>query len=415
MSHNHEPSALGSARAEAAITTAKTRPASDPVIITIDLDAVAANWRALAGLAGLAECAAVVKADAYGLGAARVVPVLAAAGCRTFFVATLDEALAVRRLIPAHRIYVLDGLLPGQAGAMLEANVEPVLGTLEEVREWAAVCRTIQRRGPAALNIDTGMNRTGLEPPEIDAMMAEPGLIDAFEPTLVMSHLACADDPAARLNGRQREAFEGLIRRFSGVRGSLVASAGLLLGRDWMHDLVRPGYALYGGQPSGIARLPMTLPVVPAVTIEARVIGVRDVERGESVGYGAAWTAARRSQIATIAIGYADGYPRSASNAVRETPGRATDDLSAYAAFCGKRLPLAGHVSMDLVTLDVTDLADKAPKRGDLVELIGPNVPLEEVARAAGTIGYELLTSLSRRAQRIYCGGSQKGERDGQS
>ena len=406
-------------------------------VITIDLAQVADNWRALAALARPAACAAVVKADAYGLGAARVVPALAAAGCRTFFVATFDEAVSVRAVVPSANsastpvasrsgaigqggpvatmagVYVLDGLLPGTAARLIAAGVAPVLGTLAEVREWAAACRAIGKRYRAAIQINSGMNRTGLEPAEFDTLIAEPGLLAAFEPAFVMSHLACADDPVAALNGQQLAAFIGHGQRFKSVAGfeavplSLAASAGMLLGREYYFDLVRPGYAVYGAQPSAAGA---RLPVEPAVTVEARVLSVRDVEQGGGVGYGAMWTAQRRSRIATLAIGYADGFARSSGGdqsgglepgGVRA--GQSVGDVGrGVVAFGGQLAPVIGRVSMDLVTIDVTDLADRAPTRGDLVEVIGPTVTLADAARAAGTLGYEVLTRLSQRATRVY-------------
>ncbi len=423
--------------------SSRAPPTAAARVVTIDLAQLAANWRALAALARPAACAAVVKADAYGLGAARVVPALAAAGCRTFFVATFDEAVAVRAVVPSANanmpvatrsgaigpsaigpgatmagVYVLDGLLPGTAARLIAAGVAPVLGTLAEVREWAAACRAIGKRYRAAIQINSGMNRTGLEPAECDALIAEPGLLAAFEPAFVMSHLACADDPAAALNGQQLAAFQAAGQRFKAVAGfeavplSLAASAGMLLGREYYFDLVRPGYAVYGAQPSAVGA---RLPVKPAVTVEARVLSVRDVERGGCVGYGAMWTAQRRSRIATLAIGYADGFARSAggdqsggleSGGLEPGGVRAGSSIGdvgrGLVAFGGQLVPVIGRVSMDLVTIDVTDLADRAPTRGDLVEVIGPTVTLADAARAAGTLGYEVLTRLSQRATRVY-------------
>jgi len=432
--------------------SSRAPPTAAARVVTIDLAQVADNWRALAALARPAACAAVVKADAYGLGAARVVPALAAAGCRTFFVATFDEAVAVRAAAlsanantpVANRsgaigsgangpgatvlgVFVLDGLLPGTAARLIAAGVAPVLGSLAEVREWAAACRAIGKRYRAALQVNSGMNRTGLEPAEFDALIAEPGLLAAFEPAFVMSHLACADDPAAALNGQQLAAFLAAGQRFKAVAGfeavplSLAASAGMLLGRAYYFDLVRPGYAVYGAQPSAVGA---HLPVEPAVTVEARVLSVRDVEQGGGVGYGAMWTAQRRSRIATLAIGYADGFARSAGGdqsgglepgGVRA--GASIGDAGRGAvAFGGQLAPVIGRVSMDLVTIDVTDLGDRAPNRGDLVEVIGPTVTLADAARAAGTLGYEVLTRLSQRATRVYRDGpSDNGSNAGAS
>jgi alanine racemase len=362
-------------------------------IVTVDLGTIAANWRALSACVRPAECAAVVKADAYGLGAARVVPALAAAGCRTFFVATIEEAAEVRALAPGATVYLLDGLLAGTRGTLADLAVRPVLGSLDEVREWAALASGRRGPQPAALHIDSGLNRLGLSEAELAALAAEPGLLDAVDVRLVMTHLASADDRTSPQNEAQRAAFLARARLLPErvvADWSLAASDGLLLGADWHLDLVRPGYALYGGQPSSTC----AAPVRPAVTVQARVLQVRDVAPGAPVGYAATWHARRPSRIAVIAAGYADGLVR-AAGASDDRPGGAV-------AFRGRRAPIVGRISMDLTTVDVTDLGEAAPRRGDLVERIGATITLEEAGRAAGTIGYELLTGLSRRAARIY-------------
>lgn len=361
-------------------------------IITVDLEVLANNWRALRELVAPAECGAVVKADAYGLGAARVIPALVSAGCRTFFIATPGEANAARALAPDVRVFALDGLLSGAAGTLLAARAIPVLSSVPEVREWATLARGRGERPAAALQVDTGLNRLGLSRSDVGSLVADNLLAD-LDIVLVMSHLACADIPDDPKNTAQRDAFEDMRRFLPGVPSSLAASDGLMLGRDFHYDLVRPGYALYGGQASqaGLA------PVSPVVRVEARVLQVRDVASDETVGYSATWTAVRPSRIAIVAAGYADGFARALS--------RGTGESGTCVGFRGKRAPVVGRVSMDLITVDVTDL-DPAPVCGDLVEVIGPGLSIEGLGAAAGTIGYEVLTRLGSRFVRRYLGGA---------
>lgn len=364
-------------------------------VITIDLDRLAANWRSLSGLVGPAQCAAVVKADAYGLGAERVVPALRAAGCTTFFIATVDEAAATRALVPDAEIYVLNGLPPGAAPELLSANAIPVLSSLAEIAEWASLSRSGPVRPPAALHIDTGLNRLGLGPRDVDALAADAGTLRTLDIRLVMSHLASADDPSDPKNAIQLETFNRQRRRLPAAPASLAASDGLMLGAPFQFDLVRPGYAIYGGQ----AFKGGPTPVAPVVSVQARILQVRDIAAGETVGYSATWAARRPSRIATLAAGYADGFARSLS---------ATNDHAGGAVrVAGQLCPVVGRVSMDLITVDVTDLAGPGPEPGQMVELVGPDLSLERMGAAAGTIGYEVLTRLGRRFHRIYIGGAE--------
>ena len=362
-------------------------------VITIDLGRLGANWPALAALVAPAECGAVVKADAYGLGADRVIPALAAAGCRTFFVATTPEAAAARALAPAATLYVLNGFAPECARDVVALGARPVLSSLEEAIEWVDATARGGRSAPAALHLDSGLHRLGMTASEISMLVADAALLRKLDLRLVMSHLACADDPAHPLNAEQVAAFLASLAHFRGVPRSLAASDGLMLGPEYHFDLVRPGYALYGGQPSRAARAP----VGPVVSVEARVLQVHDVPEGATVGYGATWRARRPSRIATIAAGYADGFARAL--------GTSGGDASGFVAVRGQRVPVVGRVSMDLITVDVTDAPGRPPARGDLVELVGPHVTLEEMGAAAGTIGYEVLTRLGRRFHRVYTGG----------
>ena len=356
------------------------RPPEAGGLLTIDLGALVANWRALGARAGGAECAAVIKADAYGVGIEPAATALGRAGCRTFFVALLSEAARVRAACPAATVYVLNGLPPGTGATFRDLGLRPVLGSAEEIAEWG--------EGPAALHVDTGMNRLGLRPEDVGPL--------PFRPALLMTHLVAAEEPENPLNRRQIEAFARVRHAFPGVPASLANSSGIFL--DVPADLVRPGYALYGGNPTPGRPNPMR----PVVRVEARVIQVREAAVGETVGYNGQWTAGRPSRIATISVGYADGYPRSASatdrKALAGTP-------SGEAIVAGRRCPFAGRVSMDLIAVDVTSLPDGAVRRGDRVTLIGDELDLDEVARRAGTIGYEILTSLGRRYARTYAGG----------
>ncbi len=359
-----------------------------PGVITIDLAVLRANWQALARLVAPAECGAVVKADAYGLGANEVIPALWRAGCRTFFIATNEEAKEARGLAPEATIYALDGLMPGAAAALLEARARPVLSSLDEVREWAAV----EGRPPAALHVDTGLNRLGLGCDAMAALTGDAALLSRLDLGLVMSHLACADDPAPPMNERQLAAFNAARALLPLAPASLAASDGLMLGREYHFDLVRPGYALYGGQ----ASKDRPAPVKSVVQVQARILQIRDVEPGGIVGYSASYTASGRRRIATVAAGYADGFARAASATNTQAGGSVM--------IGGRRAPVIGRVSMDLITVDVTGLGDAGVARGDWVDLVGPDLTLEEIGARAGTIGYEVLTRLGRRFERVHVG-----------
>jgi alanine racemase len=362
-------------------------------VITIDLDVVAANWQALARLVAPTRCAAVVKANAYGLGADRVIPTLAAAGCKTFFVATPQEAAAARKLTQAARIFVLDGLLRGTGPALLAADAVPVLSSLSEIDEWAALASERGRPLPAALQIDTGLNRLGLSEADIARLAGNADLLAALDLHLVMSHLASADDPADPMSEAQRLTFERRRAALPAAPASLAASDGLMLGAAFHYDLVRPGYALYGGQ----AFKGGATPVKPAMRIETRVLQIRDVPIGGTVGYSATWTAARPTRLAIVAGGYADGLPRALS--------RATGAPGGHVLVAGLRAPVVGRVSMDLITVDVTDV-EAHVTRGDLVAFVAPGLTIEDMGLASGTIGYEVLTRLGPRFARRYIGGA---------
>ncbi|HXD44681.1 MAG TPA: alanine racemase [Pseudolabrys sp.] len=389
----NQPVAIDPQTAEPATAAVTAGPpaAETGGILTIDLAAIEANWRALGRRAMPSECAAVVKADAYGLGLEPVAKRLARAGCRSFFVADLAEARALRAAVPGHAIYVLDGLLPNTAAAFAEVNARPVIGSLVELAEWDAFCSGQGWHGGAALHVDTGMNRLGISVDEA-AALAPRIRAENHGITLLMSHLACADQAENPLNQKQMGLFREVRLLYRGIPASIAASSGIFLGNPAHCDMVRPGAALYGVNPTP----GKTNPMQPAVELKAHVLSVRTIGKGETVGYGAVWTARHAARIAIIAAGYADGYLRSAS-ATDEAPG--SDVMIA-----GKRCPLAGRISMDLLAVDVSALPEKAVRRGDLVTLIGDDVTLDDVALKAGTIGYEILTSLGRRYHRVYRG-----------
>lgn len=367
-------------------------------ILTVDLDAVVANWRKLEKTAVPAECAGVVKANAYGCGAEQVSRALANAGCKTFFVATLDEAKVVRSAVPASAaIYVLDGFFQNSGEAYAKIDCRPVIGELNELAEWDVFCRRSGWRGGAAIHIDTGMNRLGLTVTEAQGIIPR---INAGDHgiTLVMSHLVSAEQLNSPINTRQLTAFREIASLFSGVPAALSNSSGIFLGAQYQFDLVRPGAALYGINPTPEADNPMQ----PVVDLKARIVQIRNIERGETVGYGGTWTARRPTRLAIVSAGYADGYFRAAS---------ANDGTrGAEVVVAGKRCPIAGRISMDLIAVDITDLDKSAVRRGHMVTLIGEGITVDELAHRFGTIGYEVLTSLGRRFARIYKGGEATAE-----
>jgi len=356
--------------------------------LTIDLNAVAANHALLRGMAGGAEIGPVVKADGYGLGAAEVSRRLWAEGARSFFVARLEEGEALRAALGPARpatIHVFDGATAGSGPRLLAAGLMPMLNSPGQVEVYSAFSRSHGNALPCGLHIDTGMNRLGLRPEELDALAASPDRLQGLDIQLVMSHLACADQEEHAMNARQAGRFRKARALFPRARASLANSAGLFLGPDYRHDLARPGVGLYGGGPFGRPHRD----IAPVAVLEAPILEVRAVAAGETVGYGADFRAERGYRVAVVAAGYADGLPRAAWR-----DGRAW--------FAGDFRPLLGRVSMDLMAIDVTGCDEARP--GALVELLGPHVLLDDMARAAGTIAHEILTGLGARAERLYLG-----------
>lgn len=349
-----------------------------PATLRVDLDALAHNFRLLRDRAAPAECSAVVKADAYGLGVERVVRRLLHEGCERFFVATAAEAREVRTLAPTAEIGVFEGALASTVAALVELDARPVLNSLEQVERWRG-------RGRALLNIDTGMNRLGLSAGDVGALAIRKDVLADLALDFVMTHLACADEPEHPLNAEQLARFERLRQTLPPAPTSIGNSAGALLGRDYCGDLVRPGIGLYGGNPFSDRPNPMR----SVVTLTAPILQLRDIGEPQTVGYGATYLACPPARIAVVGFGYADGYPRSLSNC-------------GTAAVHGQRVPVVGRVSMDLIALDVGALPRGAVRVGDPVELIGPTVSVDELAAAAGTISYEILTGLGSRPARLY-------------
>jgi alanine racemase len=349
-------------------------------VLEIDLGAIVSNWRLLRGRHGH-PTAGVLKADGYGLGGVEIATALYAAGCRHFFTAHLSEAVTLRPHLSDAMICVLHGVGPGDVETLVAHDIAPALSTLGEVIAWNEAGATRGRALPALLHIDTGMNRTGLSPAEVAALTDEH--FRHIRLLYVMTHLVSADDPAAALNLAQKARFDAAAAKFPGVPTSLANSSGIFLGADFASDLARPGAALYGVNPTPWTANPMR----PVARLRARIMALRDVPAGEGVGYDHQWVAARPTRIATLPVGYADGYHRVLG-------GRA--DVSVDGRLC----PVVGRVSMDLITIDVTDVPASAI--GDWCEVIGPDIPVERLAALAGTNGYEILTSLGRRFHRVY-------------
>lgn len=356
-------------------------------ILEVDLAGIAANWRLLARRVQPAGCAAVVKADAYGLGAPLVAPALAAAGCRRFFVATIDEGITLRRVLPeSAEIAVFNGLLPGCADDFIEFGLVPVLNHPGQIADWRSAASR-HGKGAAILHVDTGMGRLGLTLREFDRLAEELCRPDPIQWRALISHLACSDDPQHPLNGIQLDRFAAARRRLAHLPASLVASSGIFLGPEFQFDFARPGAALYGVNPQPGCPNPMR----QIVRLKGRILQIREVDRDQTVGYGALHVMAAPGRLATVAIGYADGWLRSVS---QRGSGRVG----------GKRVPLLGRVSMDLIVFDVSDVDPALVRPGGFIELLHEDYGVDAAAADANTIGYEILTALGRRYHRVYRG-----------
>jgi alanine racemase len=365
-------------------------------VLEIDLAGIVANWRFLARQVAPAGCAAVVKADAYGLGAAAVANALAAAGCRRFFVATLDEAVALRAALPDPvEIAVFNGPTPGSAVEFAVRGLVPVLNDPGQIAEWEHFAAT-HGPLPAMLHVDTGMARLGLTPAELEGLADDLHPFSAIRWRALLSHLACADEPEHPLNAEQRARFVAARCRLGDMPASLAASSGIFLGREFHFDLVRPGAALYGVNP----RAGATNPMRQIVRLSARILQVRDVDAGQPVGYGATHVMSTAGRLATVAVGYADGWLRSLSR-------RGSGHIG------GVHVPLLGRVSMDLAVFDVSAVDPAVARPGGFIELLGKVHGVDAAAADGGTIGYEILTALGRRYHRIYRGAATGAPQSG--
>lgn len=353
-------------------------------ILTIDLAAIRANYRLLCERLGGVACGGVVKANAYGLGVYKVAPALYEEGCRDFFVAHIEEAITLRGILPQGvEIHVLNGLFSGVEGDLRKYSLLPVLNTLEQVDKWKTFCG--DNPLPCDLHVDTGMLRLGLEPAELDEIQHNPSLLSGMDIRNVISHLASAEDLDTEQSARQLDAFHKVRRIIPNGKASFANSSGIFLGSDYHFDLARPGVALYGVSPNRENLLTMN----PVCTLRARIVQVRDASAGETVGYGATHAVFTPTRVATLPVGYADGYLRSLS--------------SAGFGFIGEfKVPVIGRVSMDLITIDVTQVPDALCQPGNWVDLIGPRNSVDDIATAGATIGYEILTSLGNRYHRVY-------------
>jgi len=352
-------------------------------VLTVDIDAVVANYRLLVERVRPAKVAAVVKADGYGLGATPIARALAHAGCETFFVAHVEEGLTLRLALPSSHILVLHGFFRHAAAAFADARLIPVLSSLEQVEAWL----DSGRGQPSVLHFDTGMSRLGMTARDADLLLDDSQRLRRLNVRLLMSHLACADDANHAKNHDQLDRFEAIHRRFARVPGSLCSSGGCFLGSEFVFDWVRPGIALYGGNPLKDGPNPMN----PVAALTAPLLQVRTIDSGETVGYGATYTASGPRRLGVAALGYADGLIRALGN-------------RGHGVISGIRCPIVGRVSMDLATLDVSAVPQAALALGTPVEFIGPHQSVDELARAAGTLAYEVLTRLGSRVERRYVG-----------
>jgi alanine racemase len=358
-------------------------------LITIDLGAIGANYRYCVERLRPASVSAVVKADAYGLGMRKVAPVLWRAGCRQFFTATHREGANLRGVLEDAEIFVFESVTPRSLPVFLANGLVPVLISPGHAALWADQARGLDQPLPAILHIDTGMTRLGLDEAGLLELRDGGNTLDWLDLRCVMTHFACADEPEASMTQEQLDRFNLLRKMLPEAPTSIGNSAGSLLGSEFSGDMARLGIALFGGNPYRDREVPLSA----VLRVQSRILQVSEIDDGHTVGYGATFTAEGRRSIATVGIGYADGYPWSLGN-------------RGVASVGGRRVPVVGRVSMDMIALDVTGIPDELRQPGQMVDLIGPDVSLEEVAELAGTINYELLTRLSQRARRRYTGGA---------
>lgn len=358
--------------------------------LTIDLDVVAANYRLISERVGAsgARAGAAVKADGYGLGARQVVRALWAEGCKDFFVAHPMEGIIVRDELPDARVHVLNGPIPQAIDDYLHYDLIPVLNSLGDIELWREACLEKEKALKANVHLDTGMCRLGLDLGETDTLLNNASeFLNGIDVQLVMSHLASADDIQSDQSANQLALFKSAYDRLNIGQPSFCNSSGVFLGPDYHFSVARPGVALYGGNPTPHTDNPMGNPV----TLTTRLLQVRQVGAGETVGYGAAFDVKTQMKVATVPIGYADGFHRAGSD-------------TGFATIAGYKAAIIGRVSMDLITLDVSDIPEQHCVPGAVATIIGPDRTPDDLARDWQTIPYEVLTGLGRRYRRVYTG-----------
>ena len=355
--------------------------------LEINIGLIVNNYQFIKNKVGDTECAAVLKADAYGMGAAMIAKALEKAGCSIFFVATIDEGLELRACFGKNKnkIAVLSGLLKGSEDVFYKSKLTPVLNDLEQIRQWEIYNRQKKIPAPSIIHIDTGMNRLGLTINEFQHIVERPTELHGLQVEWIMSHLACGDQPGDTMNQRQLSLFCNAKETLPTVKASLSNSGGVFLGQSYHLDMVRPGIALYGS-------LSRSIPVNPlnqVIKLYSRILQIRTLSSGATVGYGASYRVSEPTRLATVGLGYADGYLRSLSN-------------NSYVFFNGIRLPVVGRISMDYITVDITKIAAEKIKTGDFLEIIGDQFTLDDLAIVANTVPHEILTRLGTRHHRIY-------------
>ncbi len=355
--------------------------------LSIDLNAIIANYNYLIQKVKPAHCAAVIKADGYGLGMLPIAKALKKTSCKNFFVAYLDEGIALRSILNQdYNIFILNGLFPRDARPFIKHHLTPVLNDLNQIKIWVQICKEANINYPAAIQFDTGMSRLGLN--ENDLKILQQKALSPFNPVLIISHLACADEPKHPNNLLQLKKFKFFKKFFPSVTASLSASSGIFLGEAWHFDLTRPGAALYGLNPVPNQKNPMN----PVVTLKSKILQIRVIPKNTPIGYGATYISHRPLKLAIIAIGYGDGFSRSLSNKA----------YVRHVHYPEIPLPIVGKISMDCLCIDISPLSDNTIQLQDEIEIIGPHSPIELIAQNANTIGYEILTSLGNRYHRIY-------------
>ena len=354
-------------------------------VVTIDLEAIAANWLSLKTLCAPAECGAVVKADSYGLGCLRISSLLSALGCRWFFVAQLEEAIELKQALPSIHVICLGGIPEAEESRFYTYRIIPALNHWQEIQRWARCGRDHQIALPAFIHLDSGMSRLGLEATEVHRLKQTPESLDGLAVWTWMSHFANADDPDSSMTDEQYQRFRDFCTGLPEAWQSLSNSSGIFRSREYHLDLVRPGCALYGINPTP----EKPNPIEQVVSLYAPIHQIRTVTPPATVGYNALYQATHPMRIAVVGVGYADGYLRCLSNTGRVF-------IEGYPA------PILGRISMDLITVDITEIPDSVITLSSWAEIIGPHRVLDELALDAGTIGHELITSLSSRYDRHY-------------